>query len=224
MTTSTATTTPATQTVALAIGGMTCASCAARIGKRLNKIDGVEAGVNYATEQATITFTDTTSVDELIGEIEAIGYTAELPHAADITLDDDPPTAGTEDGTTRALRTRLIVSTLLTIPVLALSMITPLQFNNWQWLTFALAWPVVLWGAWPLHRAAWMNLRHGAATMDTLISVGTLAAFGWSVYALFWGTAGMPNMTMSFSFTIERGGGQGEIYLCLLYTSDAADE
>jgi Cu+-exporting ATPase len=214
-TTTTSTTTPATHTVALVIGGMTCASCAARIGKRLNKIDGVEAGVNYATEQATITFTDSTSVDELIGEIEAIGYTAARPQAADTAPDSGQPGADneTEDSATHALRTRLIVSTLLTVPVLALSMITPLQFNNWQWLTFALAWPVVLWGAWPLHRAAWMNLRHGAATMDTLISVGTLAAFGWSVYALFWGTAGMPNMKMSFSFTIERGGGQGEIYL-----------
>jgi Cu+-exporting ATPase len=212
-TTSATTSAPATHTISLSIGGMTCASCAARIGKRLNKIDGVEAGVNYATEQATITFTDDTSVDELIGEIESIGYTAELPPSTDITPGGDRPDDVTEDGATRALRTRLIVSTLLTVPVLALSMITALQFNNWQWLTFALAWPVVLWGAWPLHRAAWMNLRHGAATMDTLISVGTLAALGWSVYALFWGTAGMPNMTMSFSFTIERGAGQGEIYL-----------
>jgi len=207
------TTTPATRTVALAIGGMTCASCAARIGKRLNKIDGVEAGVNYATEQATITFTDNTSLDELIGEIEAIGYTAELPRGPDITTDSGQNADDIEDTATRALHIRLIGSTLLTIPVLVLSMITPLQFNNWQWLAFALAWPVVLWGAWPFHRAAWMNLRHGAATMDTLISVGTLAAFGWSVYALFWGTAGMPYMKMSFSFTIERGGGQGEIYL-----------
>jgi Cu+-exporting ATPase len=213
MTTTTETTTAATHTVALVIGGMTCASCAARIGKRLNKLDGVEAGVNYATEQATITFTNHTSVEELIGEIEAIGYTAELPPVVDVTPDSGQHDDDIEDDATRALRTRLIGSTLLTIPVLALSMITPLQFNSWQWLTFALAWPVVLWGAWPIHRAAWMNLRHGAATMDTLISVGTLAAFGWSVYALFWGTAGMPNMTMSFSFTIERGGGQGEIYL-----------
>jgi Cu+-exporting ATPase len=213
MTTTPAKTTPATQKVALAIGGMTCASCAARIGKRLNKIDGVEAGVNYATENATITFTDSTTVDELIAEIEAIGYTAELPHAADSTPDSGPHGDETEDSATRTLRTRLIVSTMLTTPVLVLSMITPLQFNDWQWLAFALAWPVVLWGAWPFHRAAWMNLRHGAATMDTLISVGTLAAFGWSVYALFWGTAGMPNMKMSFSFAIERGRGEGEIYL-----------
>ena len=214
-TTSTTTASPetGTQTIALAIGGMTCASCAARIGKRLNKIDGVEAGVNYATEQATITFTDNTSVDDLIGQIEAIGYTANVPQEANASPDRSDRPEETDDAATRALRTRLIGSTLLTVPVLALSMITPLQFNSWQWLTFALAWPVVLWGAWPLHRAAWMNLRHGAATMDTLISVGTLAAFGWSVYALFWGTAGMPNMTMSFSFTIERGGGQGEIYL-----------
>ncbi|MEO8266614.1 MAG: heavy metal translocating P-type ATPase [Ilumatobacteraceae bacterium] len=200
------------QTVALEIGGMTCASCAARIGKRLNKIEGVEANVNYATERATITFPDTISTDELIGQIEAVGYTAALPRPADAAgpASDEP---SDEDAPDRGIRDRLIGSTVLTIPVLALSMITPLQFNSWQWLTFALAWPVVLWGAWPFHRTAWMNLRHGAATMDTLISVGTLSAFGWSVYALFWGSAGMPNMKMSFSFTIERGGGQGEIYL-----------
>ena len=200
------------QTVALEIGGMTCASCAARIGKRLNKIEGVEANVNYATERATITFSDTISAEELIGQIEAVGYTAALPRPADTAAPTDQESSN-EDTPNRAIRDRLIGSTLLTIPVLALSMITPLQFNSWQWLTFALAWPVVSWGAWPFHRAAWMNLRHGAATMDTLISVGTLAAFGWSVYALFWGSAGMPNMKMSFSFTIERGGGQGEIYL-----------
>ena len=200
------------QTVALEIGGMTCASCAARIGKRLNKIEGVEANVNYATERATITFPDSISAEELIGQIEAVGYTAALPRPAD-TAAPAGEESSDEDTPNRAIRDRLIGSTLLTIPVLALSMITPLQFNSWQWLTFALAWPVVLWGAWPFHRAAWMNLRHGAATMDTLISVGTLAAFGWSVYALFWGSAGMPNMKMSFSFTIERGGGQGEIYL-----------
>jgi Cu+-exporting ATPase len=208
----TATPTDAQQTVALEIGGMTCASCAARIGKRLNKIEGVDAIVNYATERATITFPDTISTEELIGQIEAVGYTAALPRPAGTPAPtgEEPSDADTPN---RAIRDRLIGSTVLTIPVLALSMITPLQFNSWQWLTFALAWPVVLWGAWPFHRAAWMNLRHGAATMDTLISVGTLAAFGWSVYALFWGSAGMPNMKMSFSFTIERGGGQGEIYL-----------
>ena len=200
------------QTVALEIGGMTCASCAARIGKRLNKIEGVDANVNYATERATITFPDTISPEELITQIEAVGYTAALPRPADAAAPSGEESSD-DDTPNRAIRDRLIGSTLLTIPVLALSMITPLQFNSWQWLTFALAWPVVLWGAWPFHRAAWMNLRHGAATMDTLISVGTLAAFGWSVYALFWGSAGMPNMKMSFSFTIERGGGQGEIYL-----------
>ena len=196
---------------------MTCASCAARIGKRLNKLEGVEANVNYATEQAAITYAGDVSTDELIAQIEAIGYTAKLPEAAraqhaDGADDGDHDDEGM-DAATVSLRNRLIGSTLLAVPVLALSMITPLQFNNWQWLTFALAWPVVVWGAWPFHRAAWMNLRHGAATMDTLISVGTLAAFGWSVYALFWGGAGVPNMKMSFSFTIERGSGQDEIYL-----------
>ncbi|MGZ4724752.1 MAG: heavy metal translocating P-type ATPase [Ilumatobacteraceae bacterium] len=202
----------ATRTVTLEVGGMTCASCAARIGKRLNKLEGVEASVNYATEQATITYTDDTSTDDLIAEIEAVGYTAKLPATISDKAGGSEEAADETDAATRALRNRLIGSTLLTVPVLALSMITPLQFNSWQWLTFALTWPVVLWGAWPFHRAAWMNLRHGAATMDTLISIGTLAAFGWSVYALFWGGAGMPNMKMSFSFTIARGG-QDEIYL-----------
>ncbi len=202
-------------TVELAIGGMTCASCAARIAKRLNRLDGVEASVNYATERAAVNVDDPgVSVDDLIAQVEAIGYTAELPSTratspADAGADDD----NGADPELRALRNRLIGSAVLGVPVLLLSMVTALQFTNWQWLSFALAGPVVLWGAWPFHRAAWMNLRHGAATMDTLISLGTLSAFGWSVYALFWGDAGVPGMTMSLSFSIERGAGQQEIYL-----------
>ena len=108
---------------------------------------------------------------------------------------------------------RLLVSAVLTVPVIAMAMIPALQFTNWQWLSLTLAAPVVVWGAWPFHQAAWTNLRHGAATMDTLVSMGTLAAFGWSLYALFWGTAGMPGMTHPFELTIARVDGTGNIYL-----------
>ena len=206
------TTSPTTRTVALDIAGMTCASCAARITKRLNKLDGVEASVNYATEQATVTFTDDTSVDDLVAQVEAIGYAATVPGPAPTsTTADDAPTA--DDPKVRALRNRLIGATVLGVPVLLLSMINTLQFTNWQWLSLALSGPVVLWAGWPFHRAAWMNLRHSAATMDTLISVGTLAAFGWSVYALFGGEAGTPGMKMGFTLTLERGAGRDELYL-----------
>ncbi|MBI5088916.1 MAG: copper-translocating P-type ATPase [Actinobacteria bacterium] len=203
------------QVTSLEIGSMTCAACAARIGKRLNKIDGVEATVNYATEHATVTHRPDVSSDELIAAVESIGYTATVPQAPGSTNDAEAGADSQDDradAATVAMRNRLIASAVLTLPVLALSMVRPLQFDNWQWLSLALAWPVVVWGAWPFHRAAWMNLRHGAATMDTLISVGTLAAFGWSIYALFWGGAGMADMRMGFSFTIERTG-QDEIYL-----------
>ena len=202
-----------TTNVRLQIGGMTCASCAARIGKRLNKIDGVEASVNYATEQADITIADDAPpIDDLIASIEAIGYTATLP----IEPDGEVP-RGTDDADhdalTESLRVRLQVSALLALPVLLLAMIPALQFTNWQWLSLTLAAPVVVWGAFPFHRAAWANLRHGAATMDTLISLGTLAAFGWSVYALFWGGAGEPGMKMRFSFIAERGESSKQLYL-----------
>ena len=205
------TTHPAT-TVALDIGGMTCASCAARITKRLNKLDGVEASVNYATEQATVILPDGLTVDEVVAQVEAIGYTAKVPTAAQPDTADDDEGGGETDPELTALRNRLIVAALLGIPVLLISMINTLQFTNWQWLTFTMASPVVLWAAFPFHRAAWKNLRHGAATMDTLISVGTLAAFSWSVYALFWGEAGAPGMKMGFTLTLERGAGQSELY------------
>ena len=204
--------TPATTTVALEIGGMTCASCAARITNRLNKLEGVEANVNYATEQATVTVADGVTVDDLVAQVEAIGYTARLPATTSSGANDDDSDDG-RDAEVQALRNRLIGAAVLGIPVLLLSMINTLQFTNWQWLTFALAGPVVLWAAWPFNRAAWMNLRHGAATMDTLISVGTLAAFGWSAYALFFGEAGTPGMKMSFTLTLERGAGQDKLYL-----------
>ena len=211
MTTETDAITPQ-QPIELAIGGMTCASCAARIEKRLNKLDGVTATVNYATEQAKVVVSNGLTPEELIAQVEAAGYTARLPRAAAAggaeagdRLDDDDPVRG--------LRTRLMISTWLTIPVVALAMVPALQFDFWQWLSLTLAAPVVVWGAAPFHRAAWTNARHATATMDTLISVGTLAAFGWSLYALFFGDAGLPGMRHGFSFTPERGMGDSQIYL-----------
>jgi Cu+-exporting ATPase len=195
----------------LDIEGMTCSSCAARIEKRLNKVEGVSATVNFATEKAAVTFPDSVEPEALIAEVEAAGYHATLPAPAGGPIA-EPKSDSTLDPTAD-LRTRLVVSTLLTIPVVLLAMVPALQFTNWQWLSLTLASPVVVWGALPFHRAAWANLRHGAATMDTLISMGTLAAYGWSLYALFIGDAGMPGMKMSFDFTIARGAGADEIYL-----------
>ena len=190
--------------VELAISGMTCASCAGRIERKLNKLDGVTATVNYATEQARVSFPETLTAEDLIAAVATAGYTAALPSQSETAEPVDP---------TAALRTRLIVSALLGFPVLVLSMIPPLQFTNWQWLALTLASPVVVWGALPFHRAAWTNLRHGAATMDTLISVGTLSAYVWSLYALFLGGAGEAGMKMHFSLSVERGNGANEIYL-----------
>jgi Cu+-exporting ATPase len=198
-----------TDHVELPITGMTCASCANRIERGLNKLDGVTATVNYATEKATVAF-DPGAVepDQLVAAVQAAGYATALP-AADAAADDADPEADAA-AELAPLRTRLMLSALLGLPVLALSMIPPLQFDNWQWLALQLATPVALWGAWPFHRAAWTNLRHGAATMDTLISLGVLAAWGWSAYALFLGDAGMTGMTMQLSFT---SGGGDELYL-----------
>jgi Cu+-exporting ATPase len=196
-----------TDHVELPITGMTCASCANRIERKLNKLDGVTATVNYATEKATVDF-DATTVDteELIATVRAAGYDATLRSAAAGPAGD----AGEDLDESAPLRRRLIVSAILSLPVLLLSMIPALQFDNWQWLALQLATPVVVWGAWPFHRAAWVNLRHGAATMDTLISLGVVAAFTWSLYALFLGDAGLTGMTMRLSFTASGG---DEIYL-----------
>ena len=193
--------------VELAIGGMTCASCAARIEKKLNKLDGVSATVNYATEMAHVSVTDpSVDTDALLTTVEKLGYSATLPEAAPEGAEDD----SAADPETEMWRQRLIVSGVLALPVLLMSMIPPLQFTNWQWLALTLASPVAVWGAWPFHHAAWVNLRHGTATMDTLISVGVGAAYLWSVYALFFGDAGMPGMTMEVTFTSS---GNEEIYL-----------
>ncbi|WP_336084733.1 heavy metal translocating P-type ATPase [Nocardia sp. SSK8] len=201
---------PGTGQVELVIGGMTCASCANRIEKKLNKLDGVTATVNYATEKARVDFTGEVSPEDLIATVEQAGYTAALPAPKQAEPTED---TAAEPDPTASLRTRLLVSLVLTVPVIAMAMIPALQFTNWQWLSLTLAAPVVMWGALPFHRAAWTNLRHGTATMDTLVSMGTLAAFGWSLYALFWGTAGTPGMTHPFEFTIARMDGTGSIYL-----------
>ena len=197
-----------TSDVELEITGMTCASCANRIERKLNKLDGVVATVNYATEKAKVTYPERLSAADLIGTVRQAGYDAVLPSA---TVESDAEQ--TDDDPTRALRHRLLISAALSAPVVAMAMVPALQFTYWQWLSLTLAAPVVVWGAWPFHRAAWVNLRHGTTTMDTLISMGVLAAFGWSLYALFWGTAGMPGMTHVYELTVERTDGADNIYL-----------
>ncbi|MFD4273204.1 heavy metal translocating P-type ATPase [Streptomyces cyaneofuscatus] len=209
-------TTPATGTgtVELAIGGMTCASCAARIEKKLNRMDGVEATVNYATEKAKVTYRgEDVSVQDLISTVEATGYTAQEPPPPEEAKRGGTAETEEPDRELTALRQRLVTALVLAVPVIAMAMIPALQFDNWQWLSLTLAAPVVTYAGWPFHRAAWTNLKHGAATMDTLISVGTSAAFLWSVWALFFGTAGMTGMTHPFELTIARSDGAGNIYL-----------
>src|SRR5215470_3405217 len=208
--------TPATAParVELAVGGMTCASCAARVEKKLNRLDGVSASVNFATETAAVSYDPATvSAADLVATVEATGYTARLP---------EPPApvgaavAGEQpenEDESAGLRQRLLVCVALTVPVVAMAMEPALQFRFWQWVSLTLAAPVVVWGGWPFHRAAAANLRHGAAIMDTLISVGVLAAFGWSVWALLAGGAGEPGLTMSFQLVPAGGGAVPDIYL-----------
>ncbi|MEU6080727.1 heavy metal translocating P-type ATPase [Streptomyces sp. NPDC047108] len=221
--------TAGTTRVELAIGGMTCAACAARVEKKLNRMDGVTAAVNFATEKAVVTYGDGLSVADLVATVERTGYTAAPPPPPEPepqTLDHPVPGAyagaeapargeGDAGGNreTSALRQRFLVSLLLGAPVVLMAMVPAVQFDNWQWLSLTLAAPVVVWGGLPFHRAAWTNARHGAATMDTLVSVGTLAAFGWSLWALFLGHAGMPGMRHGFDLTIARTDGSSSIYL-----------
>lgn len=197
--------------IELAIGGMTCASCANRIEKKLNKMDGVTATVNYATEKASVEFAPGVSPDELIATVEKAGYSAELPAPprSDAAGGDEPEP---DDGL-RPLRQRLITSVVLSVPVIAMAMVPALQFDAWQWLSLTLAAPVVVYAGWPFHRAAAINLRHGAATMDTLISLGTIAALGWSLWALFFGTAGEIGIKHGFEFSMTRSDGSMNIYL-----------
>ena len=197
--------------VALDIIGMTCASCAGRVERKLNKLPGMTASVNYATEKAQVTSESPIDTDALLAAVASAGYRAELPPPplpqgtiAAETVEEDP---------TRPLLRRLLISAALTLPVLVLSMVPVLQFTNWQWLVLTLAAPVAVWGAYPFHRAAFVAGRHGSASMDTLVSIGVIAAFGWSLYALFFGDAGMPGMTMSFEFITSPGAGAHDIYL-----------
>ncbi|MFD4544634.1 heavy metal translocating P-type ATPase [Streptomyces sp. NPDC058466] len=203
--------------VELSIGGMTCASCAARVEKKLNRMDGVTATVNFATEKAKVSYPEGVQVADLIATVVKTGYTAEEPPPPRLQPAEDP--VEERDPELASLRARLVVSVLLALPVVLLSMVPALQFDNWQWLSLTLAAPVVIWGGLPFHRAAATNARHGAATMDTLVSVGTLAAFGWSLWALFFGDAGMPGMRHGFalltvpSSTASRTDGASTIYL-----------
>ncbi|MDN5859725.1 MAG: heavy metal translocating P-type ATPase [Pseudonocardia sp.] len=203
MTTTTPATTGTVTEIELAIGGMTCASCANRIERKLNTLDGVTATVNYATEKARVAAPAGIDPQVLVAQVAAAGYTAELPRPS------EPPAEREAD----PLRQRLVISAALAVPVIAMSMVPALQFTYWQWISLTLAAPVVVWGAWPFHRAALANLRHGAATMDTLVSMGVLAAFAWSLWALLFGTAGMPGMTHPFELTIAPSDGLGNIYL-----------
>jgi Cu+-exporting ATPase len=206
-----------TDDLELSISGMTCASCANRIERKLNRLEGVVATVNYATEKAKVTYPAGMSTSDLVGAVEAAGYTARLPEPVRAAGSDGAPGEGLVEPQApdhvRALRDRLLLVTVLTVPVIAMSMVPALQFRAWQWLALTLAAPVVLWGAWPFHRAAWKNLRGGAASMDTLISVGTLAALAWSLYALFLGTAGELGMVHPFELTISRSDGAANVYL-----------
>ncbi|MFD5200158.1 cation transporter, partial [Streptomyces sp. NPDC058375] len=247
----------------LMIGGMTCASCAARVEKKLNRMDGVTATVNYATEKARVTFGEGLKLGDLVATVEKTGYTARpvaqppvpaparapegtreaapepapqsasepTPESApEPTLEPAPESAAEpvseaapdsiardaeaeQDASLPALRRRLVVSAALAVPVVLLAMVPALQFDYWQWLSLTLAAPVVVWGGLPFHRAAWTNAKHGAATMDTLVSLGTLAAFGWSLWALFLGEAGMPGMRHGFDLTVSRADATSTIYL-----------
>jgi P-type Cu+ transporter len=205
---------PLGPSIELEIGGMTCASCAMRIEKKLNKLDGVTATVNYATEKAQVHVPDGLDAETLIAEVGKAGYTAALPHKAAAAAGEAGAGAEVERPDTEllTLRNRLIGSVVFAVPVIAMAMVPALQFTNWQWASLTLAAPVVLWAAFPFHKAAWTNLRHGAATMDTLVSLGTLSALAWSLYALFFGTAGTPGMKHPFELSVAPSDGASNIY------------
>jgi Cu+-exporting ATPase len=199
--------------IELAITGMTCASCAMRVEKRLNKLDGVSATVNYATEKATVTVPSGYDARALIDAVHETGYTAALPQPPAHPTPSTPAETEADDPELTSLRNRLVGALVLAIPVILMAMIPALQFRNWQWASLALAAPVIVWAGRPFHQAAWTNLKHGTATMDTLVSVGTWSAFLWSLYALFWGTAGEPGMRHAFELTVTRSDGASNIYL-----------
>ena len=187
--------------IELDISGMTCASCAARVEKKLNKVDGVQASVNYATERAHVLVPPEVATDDLIKVVEATGYGASIPE----------PDAEPVDRAAQ-LRTKMIVSIVLTIPVVLMAMVPVLQFTGWQYLSLVLALPVWLWAGWGFHKSTLVNLRHGATTMDTLISMGTTAAMGWSFYALAFTHAGDLGFTHEFSLQLERTMSGANIY------------
>lgn len=193
--------TPTQESIELDISGMTCASCAARVEKRLNQLDGVQATVNYATEKATVTFPELLAIDDLIRTVQNAGYDAAVPQPAVEPVDQ---VAG--------LRQRLIVAAIFGLPVIVLAMVPAWQFPAWQWLSLLLTVPVYTWAAWPFHRSTLVNLRHGFTTMDTLISLGTTAAFAWSMYALLFTSAGQLGYRHAFEFSLDRGHGQAAIY------------
>ena len=190
-----------TTEVELDISGMTCASCANRIERKLNKLEGVTASVNYATEKAAVSAPANVDTQTLLDTVEAAGYAARLSHR------DNPEAADT------SLGRRLVVAAALSLPIVVLAMVSAWQFTGWQWFSLALATPVVVWAAWPFHRAAYVNLRHGGTTMDTLVSVGVLAAYGWSLVALFFGSAGELGAQHDMHLTVERTSGLSNIYL-----------
>ena len=197
----------------LSLSGMTCASCAARIEKSLNRLEGVSATVNFATEKAAVEYDPELGRDGRTRRRRRGTRLRRSRSRATGAAGREAPAVEGEPAELVALRQRLVVSTILTVPVVLMAMFTALQFTNWQWLSLTLAAPVAVWGAWPFHQAAWTNLRHGAATMDTLVSLGVLASFGWSLWALFFGDAGMPGMTMPFSFAPSAGAADEHLYL-----------
>ena len=194
----------------LRIDGMTCASCAARVEKRLNELDGVDATVNFATHEARVRSDGPVDSAELVAAVAAAGYRA---HVTAHDTGEEGHDDHAHDHDVPDARRRLIVSAILSVPVVALGMFSFLQFDYWQWVSLALATPVVTWGAWPFHRVAWANLRHAAASMDTLISVGVLAAYGWSLYALFFGDAGEPDLRHGFSLLADRDMASSQVFL-----------
>ena len=199
------------RTIELEIAGMTCASCAMRVEKKLNNLDGVNASVNYATEKATLIVPSGYDPQTLIAEVEKAGYTAALPRRREELTSEAGPEP--DDAELASLRSRLVTAIVLASPVIAMAMIPALQFRYWQWASLALAAPVIVWAGRPFHAATWANLKHGSATMDTLVSIGTLSAFLWSLYALFLGTAGEPGMRHSFQLTVTPSDGAANIYL-----------
>ncbi|MDT7726396.1 MAG: P-type Cu+ transporter [Actinomycetota bacterium] len=196
----------ATRQLELLIGGMTCAACVGRVERRLGKLDGVQATVNLATEKARVFYPSTLSAADIVAAVEAAGYTAEVSRRAESD-------AARGEDRAESLRRRLVVSLVLAFPVVVLSMVPPLQFPAWQFVSLVLATPVVVWGAWPFHRTAWTNLRHAAATMDTLVSLGVTAAFGWSAYAVLFGAAGRIGLRHEFSLMLERVPAGETLYL-----------